>query len=71
VGGGFCAGWWWSGWYECGWCVAMTFIGFTVNLIMIIIIFSISVAVTIIIIWGFVQFNIFQIRVQLGTNFMV
>jgi len=38
---------------------------------MIIIIFSISVAVTIIIIWGFVQFNIFQIRVQLGTNFMV
>jgi len=49
----------------------MTFIGFTVNLIMIIIIFSISVAVTIIIIWGFVQFNIFQIRVQLGTNFMV
>lgn len=71
MGGGFCAGWWWGGRYGCGWCVAMTFIGFTVNLIMIIIIFSISVAVTIIIIWGFVQFNIFQIRVQLGTNFMV
>lgn len=37
-------------------------------MIIIIIIFSISIMV---IIWGFVQFNIFQTRVQLGVNFMV
>lgn len=47
----------------------MAFVGFIVNLIMIIFVFIIIIIIYIN--WVFVQFNIFQIRVQLGVIFMV